>query len=109
MTAQALDAVVVGGGPNGLAAAISLARAGHSVRVLERASEVGGGSRSAELTLPGFVHDVCSSIHPFGRTAPFFREAALDRVLRCFVVPMGRFVVKAWQCDVSHRQHCCDC
>ena len=76
---EALDAVVVGGGPNGLAAAITLARAGHSVRVLERAPEVGGGSRSAELTLPGFVHDVCSSIHPFGRTSPFFREAALER------------------------------
>ena len=76
---EALDAVVVGGGPNGLAAAITLARAGRSVRVLERAAEVGGGSRSAELTLPGFVHDVCSSIHPFGRTSPFFLEAELER------------------------------
>ena len=75
----ALDAVVVGGGPNGLAAAITLAREGHAVQVVERAAEVGGGSRSAELTLPGFVHDVCSSIHPFGRTSPFFLEAGLDR------------------------------
>jgi phytoene dehydrogenase-like protein len=74
-----LDAVVVGGGPNGLAAAITLARAGRSVRVLERAGDVGGGSRSVELTLPGFVHDVCSSIHPFGRTSPFFLEAGLER------------------------------
>jgi phytoene dehydrogenase-like protein len=73
------DAVVVGAGPNGLAAAITLAREGHTVQVLERAAEVGGGSRSAELTLPGFVHDVCSAIHPFGRTSPFFREAELER------------------------------
>ena len=76
---SALDAVIVGGGPNGLAAAITLAREDHTVQVLERASDVGGGSRSAELTLPGFVHDVCSSIHPFGRTSPFFREAGLER------------------------------
>jgi phytoene dehydrogenase-like protein len=76
---DALDAVVVGAGPNGLAAALTLAREGRSVQVLERAADVGGGSRSAELTLPGFVHDVCSSIHPFGRTSPFFREAELER------------------------------
>jgi len=76
---SAPDAVIVGSGPNGLAAAITLAREGRSVQVLERAPEIGGGSRSAELTLPGFVHDVCSSIHPFGRTAPFFVEADLER------------------------------
>jgi phytoene dehydrogenase-like protein len=67
-----VDAVVVGSGPNGLAAAITLARAGRSVTVFEAADEPGGGSRSAELTLPGFVHDVCSSIHVFGRISPFF-------------------------------------
>jgi phytoene dehydrogenase-like protein len=68
------DAVVVGSGPNGLAAAITLAEAGESVTVLELADTVGGGARSAELTLPGFIHDVCSAVHPFGRTSPFFAK-----------------------------------
>jgi phytoene dehydrogenase-like protein len=79
MTGHVVDAVVVGGGPNGLAAAITLARAGRSVTVLEAADTVGGGARSAELTLPGFVHDVCSAIYPFGRISPFFAEAELER------------------------------
>jgi phytoene dehydrogenase-like protein len=76
---NAPDAVVVGSGPNGLAAAIELARAGHPVTLLERAAAVGGGIRSAERTLPGFIHDVCSAIHPFGRTSPFFAELDLAR------------------------------
>src|SRR5213596_636019 len=73
-----VDAVVVGAGPNGLAAAITLARAGRTVTVFEAASTVGGGARSAELTMPGFVHDVCSAVYPFGRTSPFFRDVDLE-------------------------------
>jgi phytoene dehydrogenase-like protein len=72
-----VDAVVVGAGPNGLAAAIALARAGASVRVIEAADEVGGGTRSAALTEPGFVHDVCSAVHPMGILSPFFRQLPL--------------------------------
>src|SRR5262245_62207475 len=66
------SAVVVGSGPNGLAAAITLAEAGWQVRVLEAAADIGGGVRSAELTLPGFIHDTCSTIQPFGRISVFF-------------------------------------
>jgi phytoene dehydrogenase-like protein len=66
------DAVVVGSGPNGLAAAITIARAGHSVLVLEAKDTIGGATRSAELTLPGFVHDVCSAVHPMGVSSRFF-------------------------------------
>jgi phytoene dehydrogenase-like protein len=71
------DAVVVGAGPNGLAAAIELARNGRSVAVLEANDRVGGGARSAELTIPGFVHDLGSAIHPLGFASPFFRGLPL--------------------------------
>jgi phytoene dehydrogenase-like protein len=77
MAERSLDAVVVGSGPNGLAAAIALARAGVSVLVVEGENEIGGGTRSAGLTLPGFTHDVCSAVHPMGILSPFFRQLPL--------------------------------
>jgi phytoene dehydrogenase-like protein len=73
-----LDAVVVGAGPNGLAAAVTLAEAGRSVRVIEAQETIGGGTRTAELTLPGFRQDVCSAIHPALVASPFFRSLQLD-------------------------------
>ncbi|MGH2734388.1 MAG: phytoene desaturase family protein, partial [Actinomycetota bacterium] len=79
-TGAARDAVVVGSGPNGLAAAIELARAGKSVVVFEARSEPGGGTRSAELTKPGFIHDVCSAIHSLAFASPFFRTIPLEEL-----------------------------
>jgi phytoene dehydrogenase-like protein len=72
-----LGAVVVGSGPNGLAAAVVVAARGHRVLVLEGKETVGGGCRTAELTLPGFRHDVCSAVHPLGATSPLFRSLPL--------------------------------
>src|ERR1700693_3766514 len=66
------DAVVVGSGPNGLAAAILLQQNGLSVLVIEGSGKIGGGLRTEELTLPGFLHDVCSAIHPMAVASPFF-------------------------------------
>jgi phytoene dehydrogenase-like protein len=77
MTRDAPDAIVVGSGPNGLAAAITLAQAGRSVVVYEGAETIGGGMRSAELTLPGFIHDVCSTIQGTSLASPFFRSLDL--------------------------------
>jgi phytoene dehydrogenase-like protein len=75
--AMAYDAVVVGSGPNGLAAAIRLAQAGLRVQVIEGHERIGGGLRTGELTLPGFHHDICSAIHPLGVASPFYRTLPL--------------------------------
>ncbi|MEO7086617.1 MAG: NAD(P)/FAD-dependent oxidoreductase [Gemmatimonadaceae bacterium] len=72
-----LDAIVVGAGPNGLAGAIALAQAGHSVRVYERDATIGGSTRSAELTLPGYTHDVCAAVHALALASPFLRTLPL--------------------------------
>src|SRR5487761_1549065 len=74
-----LDAIVVGAGPNGLAAAITLAQAGLGVMVYEGADTVGGGARTGELTRPGFLNDPCSAVHPLGAGSPAFRSWPLDR------------------------------
>lgn len=73
------DVVVIGSGPNGLAAAVTIARAGHSVVVYEAEDTIGGGTRSSELTLPGFVHDICSCVHPMGAGSPFFGQLNLEK------------------------------
>lgn len=72
-------AIVVGGGPNGLAAGLQLARHGVDVTVLEAADEIGGGAKSGELGVPGLIHDYCSAFHPLGVGSPFWREVGLDR------------------------------
>jgi phytoene dehydrogenase-like protein len=72
------DAIVVGSGPNGLSAAVTLARANLSVLVLEARETIGGGTSSLELTLPGFIHDVCSAVHPLAVGSPFFRDLPLQ-------------------------------
>jgi phytoene dehydrogenase-like protein len=73
------DAVIVGAGPNGLAAAIALGRQFNAVLLLEAAKTIGGGARSAELTLPGFIHDVCSTVQPLSLASPFFRQLDLPQ------------------------------
>lgn len=76
--ARSYDAIVIGSGPNGLAAAIALAQAGRKVLVREASETIGGSTRSMELTLPGFTHDVCSAVHPLAVGAPFFRTLPLE-------------------------------
>ncbi len=84
---ETFDAVVVGSGPNGLSAAVALAQQGASVLVLEAADEIGGGTRTAALTLPGFVHDVCSAVHTTGILSPFFRSLPLGDHGLQWIVP----------------------
>lgn len=76
---QEYDAVVIGSGPNGLSAAITIAKTGRSVLVLEGRDSIGGGTRTSELTLPGFRHDVCAAIHTIGVSSPFFTSIPLAR------------------------------
>ncbi len=73
-----MNAIIVGSGPNGLAAGITLARQGWNVQIIEAKDTIGGGMRTAELTLPGFRHDICSAIHPLGMGSPFFRSLDLS-------------------------------
>src|SRR3954452_7648411 len=75
--AESYDAIVIGSGPNGLATAITIAQAGKSVLVREANSAIGGSCRSAELTLPGFVHDVCSTVQALAVASPFMRSVPL--------------------------------
>ncbi len=81
------DAVVVGSGPNGLAAAIVLQQAGLAVLLLEGKDQLGGGLRTAELTLPGFHHDICSAIHPLAAASPFFQTLPLAQYGLEYVTP----------------------
>lgn len=77
MSKKDFDAIVVGSGPNGLSAAITLQKAGLSVLIVEAKATIGGGMRTAELTLPGFKHDICSAIHPMAMGSPFFANLPL--------------------------------
>ncbi len=88
MTRTTYDAVVVGSGPNGLAAAIAMQQKGLSVLLIEGKNEIGGGLSSAELTLPGFIHDTCSAIHPMAAGSPFFRQLPLKEHGLQFVYPV---------------------
>lgn len=84
---KSYDAVIIGSGPNGLSAAIKLAQEGLSVVVLEAKGTIGGGTRSAELTLPGYVHDICSTIHPLSLASPFLRTLPLEKYGLSWVHP----------------------
>ena len=81
------DAIVVGSGPNGLAAAIALAQAGWKVMVFEAEPTVGGGARSTDLTLPGFTHDICSAVHATAVASPFLRTLPLQKYGLEFIEP----------------------
>ena len=81
------DAIVVGSGPNGLAAAITMQQAGLSVLLLEGKSTIGGGLRTAQLTLPGFLHDICSAVHPLAIGSPFFKTLPLSKYGLQYIQP----------------------
>lgn len=87
MKKYSYDAVIIGAGPNGLAAAICLAQHKLSVLIIEASETIGGGARSAELTLPGFTHDICSAIHPLAIGSPFFRTLPLSKYGLEFIEP----------------------
>ena len=87
MKKKDFDVVVIGSGPNGLAAGIALQQKGLAVLIIEGKKEIGGGLRSAELTLPGFVHDICSAIHPLAAASPFFRTLPLEKFGLEFIYP----------------------
>ena len=82
------DAVVVGSGPNGLSAAIAMQREGLSVLVIEAKDTPGGGARTESLTLPGFLHDVCSAVHPMAANSPFFKTLPLEKFGLEFIYPL---------------------
>jgi len=81
------DAIIIGSGPNGLAAAITFQQQGLSTLLIEGADTIGGGMRTKELTIPGFKHDVCSAIHPMAMASPFFRSLPLEEFGLSFVKP----------------------
>ncbi|HEY0055221.1 MAG TPA: NAD(P)/FAD-dependent oxidoreductase [Pedobacter sp.] len=87
MSKTEFDAIVIGSGPNGLSAAITLQREGLSVLLIEGKDVIGGGLRSAELTLPGFTHDVCSAIHPMAAASPFFKTLPLQTYGLSWIYP----------------------
>src|SRR6056297_1396733 len=76
---MAFDAIIIGSGPNGLAAGIRLAQEGLSVKIYEKADTIGGGTRTLELTQPGFHHDICSAIHPLAKASPFLKSLPLEK------------------------------
>jgi phytoene dehydrogenase-like protein len=107
------DAVIIGSGPNGLCAAAGLAKAGHSVLLVEAHDTLGGGLRSAELTRPGFIHDVCSAVHPLGVLSPFMRSLPLQAhgldwvhppLSAAHPLPDGRAVVLERSIDATAAQ-----
>src|SRR5436853_6073224 len=96
---DAFDAIVVGSGPNGLAAAITLARAGCSVLVYEANATIGGGARSAGLTFPGVLHDVCYAVHPLAAGSPFFKTLPLECLGLQWIdteIPLTHPVINGW-------------